>query len=158
MSTKMRQVSKEEFEVLTRFHPGEVRYYVDVDKALSTRNKGARINVKREPVQKKAKRKPVKSGLKPGAGARAINGTGRTYNLPILYTGKDAGYVKEGSISKRIETEVKRLYEDDPLRVIGRADLAKMLMRNLGLSRGNVHPQVSDLLKRGTIRIMSDNS
>ena len=45
----MRQVTKEEFEILTRFHPGEVRYYVDVGSATSR---------KRGPYKQKRAAKP----------------------------------------------------------------------------------------------------
>lgn len=158
MSTKMRQVSKEEFEVLTRFHPGEVRYYVDVGKALNTRHKGAKVNVKRKPIAKKIGKKAKRAGPKPGKEGRAINGTGRGMNKPIIYTGKDAGYILIGSVSKKVEAEVKRVYEGDATRVVGRSDLAKIVMRNTGLARGSVHPCISDLIKRGTLRIKEATS
>jgi len=157
MSAKMRQVSKEEFEILTRFHPGEVRYYVDVDKALTTRNRGAKINVKREPVKKKAKRKD-ENRAKPTAASHVINGTGRGFNKPLLYTGKDAGFLKIGTISKKVELEVKRLFDGIPTRVTGRSDLVNILIRNTGLKRSNVDPVVSQMIKVGALRVKEATS
>lgn len=146
MSTKMRQVTKEEFEVLTRFHPGEIRYYVDVGRTLSSRHRGARVTVKRKPVTKKVAKKertPRK--------AKAINGTGKGANKPVRFTGKAAGFTHLAKIGTKVDEEVRRLFANDPVKIMGRSDLAQTVVLASGLTIDQVDPVISDLIARGVL-------
>lgn len=147
--TKMTQVPKEDFEILSKYHPGEIRYYIDTGTRLTHRRKPTRVTVKRKPVgKKKAAKKKKHSKRDATSTKRPINGTGHGTNKPVRYTGKDAGYEVEGSISKQVEDKVKALFAGDPTRVIGRANLTVMVCRDTGLHKTKVNPAITDLLKR----------
>lgn len=140
------QVPKEDFEVLSKYFPGEIRYYIDKSEPLSHRRKATRVTVKRK----------YKSKKKDKAAApmeRAINGTGVGHNKPIRYTGSDAGYQVIGSISKKVEATVGKLYSGDPTRVFGQSDLINLVVREANLTKANVAPVISDLLKRDVLRV-----
>lgn len=144
--SKMRQVTKEEFEILTRFHPGEIRYYVDIGRATN-RTKGAKVNVKRKPQTRKKKASKKKSAKKSGV----VNGTGHGLNQPVRYTGKEAGYMTSSTISIEVEKQVKEVFAGDPTRIIGRSDLTKIIDKRSDLSMEQINPVISDLLSRGVI-------
>ena len=40
----MKQVSKEDFDILKKYHPGEVRYYIDLNGAAQRRKRPARTS------------------------------------------------------------------------------------------------------------------
>lgn len=148
MSTKMKQVTQQDFEVLTKYHPGEVRYYVDTSVELRYKHKGARVNVRREPVAKKASKKAIKKVTK----KRAINGTGKGTNKPVLLTGVKSKFGATAKIGNAVETAVRSIYERDPTQVVGRHDLTDMVVRKTGLKIMQVSPVISDLISNHVLR------
>jgi len=132
--THMRQVTKDEFEVLTRFHPGEVRYYIDVAKALN-RNKGAKISVKRKPVVAKQ--------------------YGR--NAPkqhVQLTTKDTSDMRPESLRYIVYRASMRAFGSDPTKVMTRGELTTKLCRTLPNRNKKSHivPTISGLIKSGYLR------
>lgn len=131
MSHNMRQVSKEEYEVLTRFHPGEVRYYVNMDQ-VSTRKRG---NIK----------------------AAKLNGPTRIYtrragtNLPVQL-GLASSSFRDGTKAEKMWGVIRTAFEDDPTMVLGRTDLVKQVAKVTIFDPVNVGPFVSDCLKAGYLR------
>lgn len=149
MSTKMRQVTKEEFEVLTKFHPGEVRYYVDVNKALATRNKGARVNVRRKPIKVAPKKRGKgKGGNQPHGGNRA------NASLPIQLTVKSGTEMRPNTLQYTLYCDVTRVLNEDPTKVMVRSDLTKKLVaRNPNLNKASqIVPTLSALITNGYLR------
>ena len=86
MSTYMRQVSKEQFEMLTIFHPGEVRYYVDIGTVVN-KTRGARIDVRRKPSKTDRTTTSPQKGI--------------TKNKFVQVTVKGAGSMKAGSVQHK---------------------------------------------------------
>ncbi len=146
--SKLRQVTKEEFEIMTRFHPGEIRYYVDIGSSV-TRNKGATIKVKAKPVSMKKAKKQVNKGDN-----FRKNGSA---NRPIQLTTTRVDYKPE-SISCRVQRLVKIQMEADPTKVMGRSDLVNVVARSSIFRKEQVNPVVSDLLMRGELRYMGEAS
>jgi hypothetical protein len=145
---QMRQVDKEEFEILTRFHPGEIRYYVDISKSV-TRNRGAKINVKRQPAGTNGAAAPKKTSkqTKP-----RVPGGGRGTNMPIRLTTTDHEF-RDGTKYRVMHNCLKRTLENDPTKVMGRTEVVKSIMSDLPNYRPNqVNPFVTDCLKLGIIR------
>jgi len=147
MSTKMRQVSKEEFEVLTRFHPGEVRYYVDVNRALSTRSKGAKVNVKRKPIKR--------------VGKQAAKGGNRANASKFVQlTTKNAGAMRPNTLQYAIYCDATRVLKEDPTKVLKRNELtAKLVARNPNNDKDTqIVPTISALIKNGYLRYTGEAS
>lgn len=143
--SKLRQVSKEEFEILTRFHPGEIRFYVDVGKALNTRHKGAQVSVKRKPVKKKASAKKV-------ASKKVISGrAGKTLNAPMIL-GTNSPSFRENTKSESWWRLVKLQFHNDPTHVLGRTDLVNTIVNGSTYTNNQIGPFVSDCLKNGYLR------
>jgi hypothetical protein len=144
----MRQVSKEEFEILTRFHPGEVRYYVDISNATK-RTKGAKISVKRKPkASKKAKKR-----VSPKAGINAKSG--RVNNAP-LQLGLRSPSFKANTKSESQWRLVKLQLHNDPTMVVGRTDLVNTIVAGSVYTNTQIGPFVSDCLKQGYLRYKRD--
>ena len=147
MSTKMRQVCKEEFEILTRFHPGEIRYYVDVGKALNTRHKGAKVSVTRKPVKKKVAKKGAKR-----ASPQGINGRSGKVNNAAMLLGTHAPSFRENSKSESWWRLVKLQFHNDPTFLIGRTDLVNTIVSGSPYTTQQIGPFVSDCIRRGFLR------
>jgi len=137
--SKLRQVSKEEFEILTRFHPGEIRYYVDVGKALNTRHKGASVSVKRKPVKKKTAKKVISGRV------------GKSLNAPMLL-GTHSPSFRENTKSESWWRLVRLQFHNDPTFVLGRTDLVKTIVDGSTYTTNQIGPFVSDCLKQGYLR------
>lgn len=150
MSNKLRQVSKEEFEVLTRFHPGEVRYYVDVNKALNTRNKGAKVNVRRKPI----KRVPQAQAPVGHGGNRA------NASRHVQLTTKGAGSMNAGTIQYKVYCTASRALNEDPTKVLTRSELTAALAKRLPeLNRkSQIVPSISALIRIGNLRYTGEAS
>jgi len=147
MMSKLRQVDKEEFEILTRFHPGEVRYYVDISKSVH-RNKGASVKIKAKPI-----RVTNGAGKKTGGttGLKVIGG-GRGINMPIQLTTIERDF-RAGTKYSVMHQSLKRVMENDPTKVAGRTNVVKSMLADLPNYRPNqVNPFVTDCLKYGIIR------
>ena len=143
----MRQVNKEEFEVLTRFHPGEVRYYVDISKAVN-RNKGARVNVKRKPMVNRKPKTPIKAvGFK-----LSHSNSGRFVQLTV--NGAASGDMQTGTKQYKVYSTVTRLLESDPTKVIKRTELTSKLVDELPQFSKNsvIVPAITALLRLKRIR------
>jgi hypothetical protein len=145
--SKLRQVSKEEFEILTRFHPGEVRYYVDIGRSVY-RNKGASVKIKAKPIR-------VTNGTGSKAGGSAglkVVGGGRGTNMPIQLTSIDKNF-RPGTKYSVMHASLKRIMNNDPTKVEGRTNVVKRMLADLPNYRPNqVNPFVTDCLKYGIIR------
>jgi len=154
MSRYMRQVSKEEFEILTRFHPGEIRYYVDVGKAIN-RTKGAKVAVTRKPkaTKKKSAKKAKKKIVTVGVNAKS----GRVNNAP-LQLGLHSPSFKANTKSESQWRLVKLQLHNDPTQVMGRTDLVNTIVTGSIYSNTQIGPFVSDCLKNGYLRYTGNAS
>lgn len=156
MSTKMRQVTREDFEVLTKYHPGEIRYYVDVDKALASKRKPTRVTIKR-PTKKVAKKTAKKKPVQRNTGT-AINAmSGRRNNAP-LQLGLASPSFKANSKSESQWRLVKLQLHNDPTRVIGRTDLVSTIVSGSVYNATQIGPFVSDCLKKGYLRYKQETA
>lgn len=131
MSHNMRQVSKEEFEVLTRFHPGEVRYYVNMDQVVARKRGGEQI-------------------VKLNSGKRRFTSRIGTNNPVQL--GLASSTFRDGTKAAKMWVVVRTAFEDDPTKVIGRTELVKRVAKDTAFIPANVGPFVSDCLKAGYLR------
>lgn len=135
MSNRQTKVTKEEFEMLTIFHPGEIRYYVDLGTVLN-RTKGARVNVRREP--------------KAASKTKVAPGTFLTKTSTVELTNRLIPYIP-GSISGRVQLLVKTEL-DDATTAITRQELVKRVVIAGIFTKTQVSPVVSDLLVRGGLK------
>lgn len=141
MSTNMRQVTKEQFEMLTIFHPGEVRYYVDINTVVN-KNRGARVNVKR---------KPRKSGKSKSKGSAQ---SGVTKNQFVQVTTKGASNMRADSIQYNVYCAATRILANDPTKVMKRRELVKQLVKALPQYNkvSQITPSVTALIRLGNLR------
>jgi hypothetical protein len=152
MST-MTQVTQKEFEVLTSFHPGEVRYYVDINSTIR-RNKGARIAVRREPS--KAAAKP---SVKPASEASTLplstTNRGRFIQLGLSGAGRN---INQGTAQYLVFSTITRILENDPTKVMKRTDLTAAVDAQLpNINRTScIVPAITTLLKIGKLRYTGD--
>lgn len=141
MSTYMRQVTKEEFEILTRFHPGEVRYYVDISSATK-RKAGATVNVGGTKLPHKTR--PARGGKS------ASQNRGRFVQLGV----KGAGNMSAGSVQYNVYVAASRILAEDPTKVLSRIDLTAKIGKAIPhydkISR--IVPSLSSLIRDGRLR------
>jgi len=140
MATHMKQVTKEEFEILTRFHPGEIRYMVDTNKSIY-RRKGAAVTVSRKATAPKAKRKST-AGVPRGKPNRHVQLTTSRHEY------------KPGSLGEKVQRVVRIEMESDPTLVVGRSDLVNRVTVTCKgrFTKAQINPIVSDLIKHGDLR------
>lgn len=146
MSNYMRQVGKDEYEILTRFHPGEVRYYVDIAKATS-RRKGEKV-VK---VTRKAKASVT---VKSAPESMPANFSRRGYSQHVQLTTQDAGSMRPDSIMCKVYTSCVSIFNADPTVVLTRSALtAKLVAAYPDWSKlSQIVPAISGLIKKGNLR------
>jgi len=143
----MKQVSREDFEVLSKYHPTEIRYYADTGTEV-TKRKPTRVTVKRN-------RKPIKHvGVENGVNRRA------NASKFVQLTTKGAGNMRSDSMQYRLYCETTRLLNEDPTKVLRRSDLtAKLVKKNPGLNKvSQIVPAISALIKGGYIRYTGEAS
>lgn len=135
MSTYMRQVTAEEFEVLTRFHPGEVRYYVDTSKPLN-RKQGAKVTVK------KASR--VSTNTLTGQAAAGQH---------VQLTTKEMKS-SPGTLKYKVYRTAVNILQSDPTQVLLRSELTDKLAAALPHcdKKSQVVPTISGMIKTGELR------
>lgn len=142
MST-MTQVTQAEFEILTGFHPGEIRYYVDINSTVR-RNKGARIAVRRP---------PSKGTVKPTAPGKPLSflNQGKHVQLALNGAGRE---IKSGTKQYQVYSSIKRILENDPTNVMLRTDLTAAVDKALPNTSKNscIVPAITVLLKIGKLR------
>lgn len=148
MSRKMTKVSKEEFEQLTKFFPGEIRYYVDMPSHIR-RRKGARVTVKRKPASPDDVK--ATAGKRRRQSTSAINGTGRGTNLPIIFKGGESAYGDKSIKGRKVEVAVHSIFNGDPTKVLGKVELINKVVAMTTLHRSSVAPAVSFLIKKGVL-------
>lgn len=137
----MTQVTQAEFEVLTGFHPGEIRYYVDINSTVR-RNKGARVAVRRQPSKATAKAdgKPL-----------SLLNQGKHIQLALNGAGRD---IKHGTKQYQVYSSITRILESDPTKVMLRTDLTAAVQKSLpNISKNScIVPAITVLLKIGKLR------
>jgi hypothetical protein len=121
----MKQVTREEFEVLKNYVPCEVRYYVTANQ-IPTKTNG--------------------SGIKLGKYHPA-----GTQNARVQMTNSQYSY-KAGSISEKVQFAIWDILGKDPTRIIGRKDLVTQIVRKTGMKKVRVSPPVTDMLANGSLR------
>jgi hypothetical protein len=133
----MRQVSRQDYEILTKYHPGEIRYYVDLQ--LATRKTtGTKVTVK--PKRKKtngdARRRPK--------------------NSPVRLIKSNHEFT-HGTLQHTLYFELNRVFKRDPTMCMGRTDLVKLLMKRSGKAENQVGPFVSDcMFKHGILKYQGE--
>lgn len=131
----MKQVPREDFECLTKYHPGEIRYYVDTNIAIA-KNRGAKVSVKRKP-------KPTSNPQ-----------TGVTKNKFIQVTVKGAGNMHADSIQYGVYCQATRILANDPTKVMKRRELVTELVKALPQYNkiSQITPSVTALIRLGHLR------
>lgn len=133
----MKQVPRDDFEILTKYHPGEVRYYVDTAIAIA-KNRGAKVNVSRKP-------KAVVCGAK----KPAVISYGKHVQLGI------GTYVpKLGTKSYMVLHAAKAILENDPTKVMLRPELTQAVAVRLPQhdKKSVIVPALTLLIREGTLR------
>jgi hypothetical protein len=135
----MRQVSKDEYEVLTRFHPGEIRYYVDIDRATK-RKQGNPVKIGRS-----------RSLTKP-APKRVVHQRGRSKFVQL--TAKGSNGMRPDSLMQKTYNSIRDILQSDPTQVVTRRSLTDSLAAaNPSMSRiSQIVPTVSGLISRDYLR------
>jgi hypothetical protein len=167
MSKYLKQVTQEEFEILTRFHPGEVRFYVDTNTDI-TRRVGTKVRITNEPVKprkrKSAKRAAAKpkakptwwDGVKPAASGLNPK-SGRPTNSPVQL-GLSSPSFKEGSKAQNFWRLILLQFKKDPTVVVGRTVLVDSVVKTSVYTKNQIGPFVSDCLKAGYLRYREDSA
>jgi len=139
----MKQVPREDFEILTKYHPGEIRYYVDTSNTVK-KNKGARVKVKRNP-KKKIVRKTSHSNR------------GRFVQLAVP---NGQGNMMQGTKQYLVYSTVTRILENDPTKVLSRKELTDKTCAALPAhsKQSVIVPSISALLKLNRLRYTGDQA
>jgi hypothetical protein len=134
----MKQVPREDFEVLTKYHPGEIRYYVDTNKVIA-KNRGAKVTVRRKPIKDKT-----------GNSKTSHSNRGLHIQLGV----KGAGNMSTSSIQYNVYCAATRVLAEDPTKVMLRTDLTKQLESALpSYSKvSQIVPSITSLIKSGRLR------
>jgi hypothetical protein len=139
----MKQVSKEDFEVLSKYHPAEIRYYADTGTEIN-RRKPVRVTVKRPP------KAVTKKKVSPQEGAAKESARGKFVQL----TTKPIGSTPPNSVKYNVYCGIKRVFGNDPTKVMKRTDLTKKLDTALpGFDKvSQITPTITALIKDGYMR------
>lgn len=129
----MRQVSKKEFEILKKFHPAEIRYYVDIRKA----------KYEKETYRGKA--------VKKSKARKSLNGTGKGHNRPVMMI-RPSHKWSEFSRASKMQVLLNHQYEGRPLAPIGRTDLLNAMTEGGEFGKNQAGPFISDCLKHGILQ------
>lgn len=144
-----RKVTKEEFEVLSKYHASEVRYYIDPA----------------QPAPKKLTRnKTVTNGLtasgKPSK-SRKWNGRGVPDALIALGT-TSIGNVKKsepaGTIKEAVRRAVIEHYHGNAFTQFRRSTLVAKIVESTKLTDAQVSPVISLLLNQRKLRVVQDDA
>ena len=138
----MKQVPRDDFEILTKYHPGEVRYYVDTAISIA-KNRGARVSIRREP-------KAVINGDK----KPVTRNYGKYVQLGIgIYV------PKLGTKAHMVLHAVKAILEKDPTKVMLRPELTKAVAVRLPQhdKKSVIVPALTVLIREGTLRYTGEN-
>jgi len=128
--TQMRQVNREDYEVLTKYHRGEVRYYIELNSA--TRKKtGTKVKLTPRPV-------------KAGAANKRI-GTRRPKNSPLRLVRTDFQFTV-GTLQSHLYRYLTKIFQRDPTMIMGRSDLVALLMKNSQKANNQAGPFISDCI------------
>ena len=121
----MRQVSKQEFDVLAKYHPGEVRYYVDLNTKKTKPTSGKRRQLRR--------RVPATAEL-------------QAYTTDL----RQCPY-SEHSLIGEVHRSVMLLYRARGGKdaKIARGTIESALCKTLGQKQARIQPAVSKLLTDG---------
>lgn len=131
----MKQVPREDFEVLTKYHPGEVRYYVDTAIAIA-KNKGARVSVRRAPVSVISHPKRT-----------------RTHGKHVQL-GTQGIEPKVGTKSYVVYAAVRKTLEQDPTKVMTRIELTQAVTKALPMhsKKSVITPAITTMIRQGVLR------
>ncbi len=143
----MRQVSREDYEVLTKYHTGEIRYYVELNSA--TRKKVG-IKVKVTPRQVKAVVPKLNVlGLKNQRGGRPRNSPIRMIRTSFVFT--------KGTLQDHLYYYLIGIYKRDPTMTMGRSDLVELLMKRSNRAANQAGPFISDcIFKHGILKYQGE--
>jgi len=117
----MKEVSKKDYAVLSKYHKGEIKYFIHLTETRPT---------------KPTKLKTHSSSL--------------PSNRLVQLTLKRPKY-RAGTSIERSYGAVKDILKHDPTRMIGRADLVKRAKARYRLKTHEIQPAVSTLLKDGLL-------
>lgn len=144
-----RKVTKEEFEVLSKYHASEVRYYIDPAQPA--------------PKQPK-KRNPAVNGITASgrpSKARNWNGKGHKDNL-IALGSVSIGNVKKtepaGTIKEAVRRAVIEHYHGNAFTQFRRSTLVAKVMEATKLTDPQVNPVISLLLNQRKLRVVQDDA
>ena len=136
----MTQVTKEDFEVLTKFHSGEIRYFIDFSSKVHAR-KPTRVTVKRNPGVKRRNR------------PSHFNARERA-RIPLRLGKLPNGIT--GARLKQVAEETVKIFRAHSSMTMRRDDLTKALMDSLDLGQPQISPRISDLIKGGYLEVVAD--
>jgi len=140
----MKQVTREDFEVLSKYHPTEIRYFADT---------GVEIN-KRKPVRVIVRRPPASTN-----GAKSPQ-AGIPKNRHVQLTTKGAGNMSPSTLKYKVFTATCRIMQKDPTKVMTRPELTDALVKALPNldKKSNIVPSVSSLIKSGNLRYVGEEA
>ena len=143
----MRQVSREDYEVLTKYHTGEIRYYIELNSATRKR------------VGTKVKVTPRQMKPKVGLKSLVINkrmGKRRPKNSPVRLIRTDFTFTN-GTLQHTLYYDLKVIFRRDPTMIMGRTDLVNLLMNRSHKEANQVGPFISDcIFKHGILKYQGE--
>ena len=127
----MQQVSKEDFDILKKYHPGEVRYYIDLNGPICRRQKA---------VVQRSQRK------------------GNKVNRRVQLTTKSHIWMHKNCLEQRSYDAIRQILDNDPTLIIGRNDLANQVKRKATMGKLQATQTIGELLEKGLLRYVDDHS
>jgi hypothetical protein len=142
VNEKWKQVAQSDFETLTKYHNGEIRYYVDFN---SAHRKSTGITAATRPkraYKSRANRHPK------------VVGQASKSLLALDTNGKEFG--EDTNIAK-MATAVVKIFGSNASYRYPRDTVVRSLMRETGFGVHQVQPGITDLLKYGHLKYVGDN-
>jgi len=125
----MRKVTKFEYNVLRKFYPGEVRYYIDL------------------PAGKKVAKTKRKSNY--------TKKNSHAHNMPLQLTVHRKKKFKAGSMADTVSEKIYSICENDPTKVMSRSELLSLLVNRTIYSKQQVQTFLTDAIhKYGMLRMV----
>lgn len=126
MTDKWKRVTADEYKILCRYHPGEIRHYINFGITGGTHTIRKDLGKPQGPRNQKL-----------------ALGIGRVESSP-------------GSVRERVQISLKKIFKADLKAGLERAKLLASIMNDTGLRKEQVQPQISYLLEHKALRVVAE--
>jgi len=130
-------VSKEEFDVLSKYHPSEIRYFINLKEVGASRRAAEEI----EDANRKYKRR-VDFGIQRGAGLQNRK----------LALGVGTGQEIQSMYQAKVFSSIRKFMKDDLKAGLERGKIVASVVNDTGMGKNQVQPIITRLIEGKFLR------